>query len=55
MKFDLQNVVEKYEHLPLSPKQLFPRHVPLVTHMRQELVWPIACGMIGATAYPPAF
>ena len=40
-------------NLPLLPRQLFPRQVPLVTHMRQDI--PITAGILGADLYPPAF
>ena len=40
-------------NLPLLPRQLFPRQVPRVTHIRQDI--PITAGMLGADLYPPAF
>ena len=46
-------IIYSRNKLPLFPKQLLPRQVPLVTHIMQD--WPITLGTLGADLYPPVF
>ena len=42
-------------NLPLCPRQLDPRQVPFIAHMRQDLFSAKTLGILGALATPPAF